>query len=111
MTDIATKLLEAAPLWVHVIDAFFVLCGVAALAAALLPKSNKPWRKVLDFLAANFGNARNLYSVAHGKTPSTPAPSAPLSRRVRQRKPAIAATSTKEEPAAEKAHSVLDERL
>ena len=110
MTDIATKLLEAAPLWVHVIDAFFVLCGVAALAAALLPKSNKPWRKVLDFLAANFGNARNLYSVAHGKTQGTPAPSAPLARRVRQRKPAVAAPA-KEEPAAEKAHSVLDERL
>lgn len=110
MSDIANKLIDAAPLWVHLIDAFFVLCGLAALAAAVLPKSNKPWRKVLDFLAANFGNARNLWSAAHGK--AAPAVTADSQ--------ATAETKTAEEPKAkrktvkdamDKKPSVLDERL
>lgn len=63
------ELLQAAPLWLHIIDWLLVLCGVASLLAAVLPPSDKPWRKVLDLLAANLANAKNLHSAAHGKAP------------------------------------------
>ena len=99
MGDVVTKLLDAAPLWLHVIDALLVLCGLSALLAAVLPKSNKPWRKVVDFLAANFGNARNLWSIAHGK------PAAALN----EEEPKAPVKKTVKDALDKK--SVLDERL
>lgn len=105
MADVVNKLLEAAPVWVHLIDGLLVLCGLSSLLASVLPKSDKWWRKLLDLLAANFGNARNLHAAAHGK----PAQSVEAIAESVEEKPTK--KTVKDALDKKQTKSVLDERL
>lgn len=46
----------------YALELLAYLIAVCAALAAVLPKSDAPWRKFLDALAVNLGNAKNEVS-------------------------------------------------
>lgn len=48
----------------YAVELLAYLVAICAALAAVLPKSNAPWRKFLDTLAINLGNAKNDVAAA-----------------------------------------------
>lgn len=55
-----------------VLEILVYAVAICAALAAVLPKSNAPWRKFLDAIAMNLGNAKNAAS-AVSEVPAPPA--------------------------------------